>query len=174
MTCLTELGLTPVSLIGVFCFILGVVIAFGYQFLVSRGLSNNHLFKVTWKPSRINLGRTIQIICSDIINAVVKSTLYMLIAKLGWLSMSHLALMFRIHRLERNNFCKNNSSLFDSNCSNNREVPKEQVSDLISFDEDVDTGIQKAFKQSEEDQDHVALVEVRVERRSDASLVGSS
>ncbi|XP_026416781.1 uncharacterized protein LOC113312238 [Papaver somniferum] len=155
-----ELGLTPVSLIGVFCFILGVVIAFGYQFLVSRGLSNNHLFKVTWKPSRINLGRTIQIICSDIINAVVKSTLYMLIAKLGWLSMSHLALMFRIHRLERNNFCKNNSSLFDSNCSNNREVPKEQVSDLISFDEDVDTGIQKAFKQSEEDQDHVALVEV--------------
>ncbi|KAI3944302.1 hypothetical protein MKW92_001942 [Papaver armeniacum] len=192
----SKLGLTSVSLIGVFCFILGVVIAFGYQFLVSRGFSSNR-FKVTWKPCRINLGRTIQIICSDIINAVVKSTLYMLIAKLGWLSISHLALMFRIHRLERNNFCKNNSSLLDSNCSNNREVSKEQVmvdqlSDLISFGEDVDTGSKKAFKQSEEDQESCCLSsssridcmiesnvmefdeQVRVEHRSDVSLMGSS
>ncbi|KAI3835693.1 hypothetical protein MKX03_015296 [Papaver bracteatum] len=194
----SKLGLTSVSLIGVFCFILGVVIAFGYhQFLVSRRFSSNHRFKVTWKPCRINPGRTILIICSDIINAVVKSTLYMLIAKFGWLSISHLALMFRIHTLERNNFSKNNFSLLDSNCSNNREVPKEQVmvdqlSDLISFDEDIDTGSKKAFKQRGEDQESRCLgsssridcmiesnvmefdEQVRVERRSDVSLMGSS
>lgn len=121
----------------------------------------------------------------------------MLIAKLGWLSMSQPALMFGIHRLERNNFCKNNSSLLDSNCSNNREVPKEQVmvdqlSDLISIDEDVDTGSKKAFKQRDEDQESCCrssssridcMIEsnvmefdeqVRVERRSDVSLMGSS
>ncbi|MCL7042295.1 hypothetical protein MKW94_028502, partial [Papaver nudicaule] len=32
----SNLGLTSVSLIGVFCFLLGLVIAFGYQYLVSR------------------------------------------------------------------------------------------------------------------------------------------
>ncbi|KAI3987639.1 hypothetical protein MKX01_007105, partial [Papaver californicum] len=176
----SKLGLTSASLIGVFCFILGLVIAFGYQFFVSRGFSSNHRFKVTWKPCLINLGRTVQIICSNIINAVVKSALYMLIAK-----------------LEKNNFRKNNFSLIDSNCSNNHEVPRErvmvdQLNDLISFDVDVDNGSKKAFKQSDEDQEPCCLSsssridcmiesnvlefdeQVRVKCRSDASLMGSS
>ncbi|KAI3968200.1 hypothetical protein MKX01_018503 [Papaver californicum] len=193
----SKLGLVSASLIGVFCFILGLVIAFGYQYLVSRGLSSNHRCKVTWKPCLINLGRTVQIISSDVINAVVKSPLYMPIAKLGWLSISHLALMFQIHRLERNNFRTNNFSLLDSNCSNNHEVPKEGVmvdplNDLINFDEAVDNGSKKAFKQSDEGQEPCCLSsgsriycmiesnvmefdeQVRVKCHSDVSLMGSS
>ncbi|XP_011086532.1 uncharacterized protein LOC105168235 isoform X1 [Sesamum indicum] len=96
----------------------------------------------TWTPCLMSLERQIVMLCSDIRNAVVKSTAYLLFHQIILLVLSYLSLMVRPMLMESRRTCEKSVSLLDldevsSSSSSNVIMSSEaddQLKDLLTFD----------------------------------------
>ncbi|KAF8399287.1 hypothetical protein HHK36_015152 [Tetracentron sinense] len=133
--------------LGISCLV-GFVVGFLVRpYLVAREDSRHHCFSETWKHCPINLGRRVLIVCSEARSAIASSPPYtllsILLSMLIGLSVSHLSLMFRNHRVESQCLGKEPVSLLDSDDTSKHEMTKsqmfaDQLKDLISFDGGLD------------------------------------
>ncbi|KAK9119652.1 hypothetical protein Scep_017745 [Stephania cephalantha] len=136
-----KMGLAWVSLLGVACLILGLVIGFvAHPYVISREVTNHNQLSKIWKHCQINPGKQILTCCSDFRSAVANTSIYKVMDRLLWMSLSHVSLMFRIRRVDKQNVRVRPVSLLDSDCIKEpvtSEPPLmfgDQLKDLICFD----------------------------------------
>ncbi|KAL3835550.1 hypothetical protein ACJIZ3_010286 [Penstemon smallii] len=135
------LGTTSAWLLGLaFSCLLSLIVGFVIRpyVLPHEGFQPLH-FNGTWKHCLMSLERQIMIRCSDIRNAVVKSTLYSLFWQLIILSLSHLSLMFRFRKVETRKRIEKPVSLLDCDVVSSDNIaisPKVygQLMDLLTYD----------------------------------------
>ncbi|KAL0334180.1 UNVERIFIED_CONTAM: hypothetical protein Sangu_1574200 [Sesamum angustifolium] len=135
-----HLGLA--SGLGLSC-LLGLIVGFViHPYVIPyEGLALHHP-TWTWTPCLMSLERQIMMLCSDIRNAVVKSTTYLLFRQIILLVHSYLSLMVRPMLMESRTTCEKSVSLLDldgvsSNSSSNVIISSEaddQLKDLLTFD----------------------------------------
>lgn len=97
-------------------------------------------YNKTWKYCLISLGRQALKLCLDTRNAVVRSTVYVCLRRLIFLSLRTLSLMFRIKTVEPQTSRKKPVSLLDCddlNKNDRERLQVDQLKDLISFDEGI-------------------------------------
>ncbi|KAL8534098.1 hypothetical protein ACS0TY_010204 [Phlomoides rotata] len=131
--------------LGLSC-LLSLVVGFVIRpYIMPYGGVKPHRPSWTWTHCRMNLGRQIMILCSDIKNGIVKSTIYSLFHQVILLSLSQLSLMFRPLLVESRSCTIRESpvSLLDldevDTSSSGRSVvisPRvsNQLKDLLTFD----------------------------------------
>ncbi|KAH9773407.1 NHL domain-containing protein [Citrus sinensis] len=114
-------------------------------------------FSMTWRHYLINLVRLVRTCCYDIRSVTASPTLYALVKRVFWLSLSHLSLMFRINNLKSRTPKKDVVSLLDSSDLHGCEIKKshkyaDQLKDLLSFDGNQDLITEVIFRQELENQ----------------------
>ncbi|XP_058114900.1 uncharacterized protein LOC131257943 isoform X2 [Magnolia sinica] len=138
-----ELGVPLVCVVGVLCLLVGSIVGFVVRpFLTSRDISshNDGLNKIL-KHCRTNLKGQVQIACSDIRNAVARSTPFMLLSRLVMLGLSDVFLIFEVFRPRKVVNPSQHAepiSLLDSDIVGNTEKQQDfadQLEDLVSFDD---------------------------------------
>ncbi|KAL3501215.1 hypothetical protein ACH5RR_035664 [Cinchona calisaya] len=126
--------------LGLSC-LLGLVIGFVIRPYVTRRGGPRFLpCNKTWKYYLISLERQVLMLCLDIRNAIVRSTLYSFLNRLILMSLCTLSLMFRIKTVEPQTSRKEPLSLLDCDDSKDNDGSRSHVDllkDLISFDEGV-------------------------------------
>ncbi|XP_058114901.1 uncharacterized protein LOC131257943 isoform X3 [Magnolia sinica] len=139
----SELGVPLVCVVGVLCLLVGSIVGFVVRpFLTSRDISshNDGLNKIL-KHCRTNLKGQVQIACSDIRNAVARSTPFMLLSRLVMLGLSDVFLIFEVFRPRKVVNPSQHAepiSLLDSDIVGNTEKQQDfadQLEDLVSFDD---------------------------------------
>ncbi|KAL0357950.1 UNVERIFIED_CONTAM: hypothetical protein Scaly_1480700 [Sesamum calycinum] len=138
------LGSTSAWLLGLgLSCLLGLIVGFViHPYVIPyEGLAPHHP-TWTWTPCLMSLERQIMMLCSDIRNAVVKSTTYLLFRQIILLVLSYFSLMVRPMLMESRKTCEKSVSLLDldgvsSNSSSNviiSSVADDQLKDLLTFD----------------------------------------
>ncbi|KAK9117077.1 hypothetical protein Sjap_016024 [Stephania japonica] len=143
-----QMGLAWVSLLGVACLILGLVMGFvAHPYVISREITDHNQLSKMWKHCQINLGKKILTGCSDFRSAVANSSIYAVMDRLLRMCLSHVSLMFRISRVDKQSVRVQPVSLLDSDCITEPATIEplmfaDQLKDLICFD--VPKGLIKA------------------------------
>ncbi|KAK4402817.1 hypothetical protein Sango_1022400 [Sesamum angolense] len=109
------LGSTSAWLLGLgLSCLLGLIVGFViHPYVIPyEGLAPHHP-TWTWTPCLMSLERQIMMLCSDIRNAVVKSTTYLLFRQIILLVLSYLSLMVRPMLMESCTTCEKSVSLLD-------------------------------------------------------------
>lgn len=152
--------------LGLFCLLLGVVVGFVSRPYVISCVSISCMFVVktltrlltqrqtdicrqggmrllpwngTWKDYLTSLVKRVLMLCFDIRSVVVNLPLYMLLKRLIQLSLSNLSLMFRITTVEYQTPCRKPSLLDFGNSKSSKRMKVDQLKDLISFDDGVES-----------------------------------
>ncbi|KAI5679174.1 hypothetical protein M9H77_10124 [Catharanthus roseus] len=126
--------------IGLFCLLLGVVVGFvSHPYVISCGGMRLLPWNGTWKDYLTSLVKRVLMLCFDIRSVVVNLPLCMLLKRLIQLSLSNLSLMFRITTVEYQTPCRKPSLLDFGNSKSSKRMKVDQLKDLISFDDGVES-----------------------------------
>ncbi|XP_031263157.1 uncharacterized protein LOC116121337 isoform X2 [Pistacia vera] len=171
------LGMGLSCLIGL---VIGIVVR---PYIISHEALNLLLLNMTWRDYQINLVKQVQILCFGIRSVVASSTVYALLRRIFWLSISYISLMFRINNLESKTSDKvvylpktSNTGVSLLDC-NDLGSCADQLKDLISCDGNLDLLTEDMLKQGNEKEGTTDVLSVNHGKLDDmikANIMGFS